>query len=93
MSVVTELRQALQDVVAPDLKALVAGIAALRQEMSLLREDLHSNVTQLRVEIVAAEKRTAERLDRVYDAVKIADLTRRNTELEKQLEEMRKQTH
>jgi hypothetical protein len=101
MSAVADLRQALQDVVAPDLKAVVAGLNALRDEVrsgnSLLRED----ISLVRAETAAVEKRSAERLekteqrlvervDRFHDAVKIADLTRRNAELEAAMEQFRK---
>jgi cell division protein FtsL len=90
MSVVADLRQALQDVVTPDLKTVVAGLTGVRDEL-----------TQLRTKTASAEKRSTERLDktelrllerveRVYDAVKIADLTRRNAELEAAMEQLRK---
>ena len=89
MSVVADLRQALQDVVAPDLKAGVAGLSALRDEVrdsnALLREELVAAEKRSSERLEKAESRLSERLERVYDAVKIADLTRRNAELEEQL--------
>ncbi len=101
MSIVGDLRQPLQDVVAPDLKAVVAGLNALRdevrsgnvnlrEEIGLLRDELRLNSTELKTEIASAEKRAAERLERIYDAVKISDLTRRNAELEIELAQLRK---
>ena len=118
MSIVADLREALQDVVAPDLKAVVRGLADLTQEVrssnAMLREDMQSSIlllreemrssnalfreemqrmnASLRGEIEASEKRTGERVDqsekrtgerieRVYDAIKLADLTRRYEEV------------
>ncbi len=111
MSIVSDLREALQDVVAPDLKAVVRGLADLKESVAelkaemkasnaLLRDEMQAGNTRLREEmqtghailreeISGVEKRTAERIERVYDAVKISDLTRRNAELEKQLEQLR----
>ncbi len=96
MSIVADLREVLRDVVAPDLKAVVRGLADLTQEVrssnALLREEMQRMNVSLRHEIGASEKhtserieqsekRTGERIDRVYDAIKIADLTRRNEDL------------
>jgi hypothetical protein len=126
MSIVKDLREALQDVVAPDLKAVVQGLAELRAEvrdgnsllraeiqqsredskreidllrqeskqgLDLLRQESRESVQLLRDEMRAGEVRTGERLQHVYDAVKLADTTRRNAELEKTIEELRnKQT-
>ena len=111
MSIVADLREALQDVVAPDLKAVVRGltdvkecIAQLRDEMknsnALLRDDLKSSNALLRDEMAAveartaerldnSEKRTAERIERLYDTIKISDLTRRNEQLLRELEQAR----
>ena len=47
MSIVGDLREALQDVVAPDLKAVVQGLASLREEVregnALLRKEIEQS--------------------------------------------------
>ena len=92
-SIVKDLREALQDVVAPDLKAVVKGLADLKDEVrssnALLREEMAAVEMRTAERIDNVEKRTAERLERVYDAVKITDLTRRNEELLRELEQAR----
>ena len=92
-SIVKDLREALQDVVAPDLKAVVRGLSDLKEQMqtnnTLMREELAAVDRRTAERIEASETRTAERLARIYDAVKIADLTRRNEELERELAQAR----
>jgi hypothetical protein len=94
MSIVGDLREALQDVVAPDLKAVVRGLADLKEEVrstaTLLRDEMSASERRSRERTEESESRIVERLDRIYDAVKISDLTRRNAELEIELEQLRK---
>ncbi len=90
MSVVADLRQALQDVVTPDLKAVVAGLTGVRDELTQLRTITASAEKRSTERLDKTESRLLERVERVYDAVKIADLTRRNAELEAAMEQLRK---
>jgi putative component of toxin-antitoxin plasmid stabilization module len=127
VSIVKDLREALQDVVAPDLKAVVQGLAELRADVkegnaqlraemrdgnaqlraemrdgiAQLRAEMKDGNTLLRTEIAAAEKRGVERddraehrlnerLDSLQKRIQIADLTRRNLELEQALDAARK---
>ena len=53
MSMVSDLREALQDVVAPDLKAVVRGLADLTASVAQLREEMKEGNTQLRDEMKA----------------------------------------
>jgi hypothetical protein len=50
-----------------------ANHAALREDIGLLREEQRLSVTRLQTEIQTSERRSAERLERIYDAVKISD--------------------
>ncbi len=83
------------------MKAVIAGLNGVRdevrsantllgEEIGLVREDLRLQTTQLRTEMTAVEGRAGERSNRVHDAIKIADLTRRNAELEAAMEQIRK---
>ena len=55
MSFVKDLREALQDVVVPDLKAVIRGLDDLRAEV-------RDGNALLRSEMINLEKRTAEQL-------------------------------
>ena len=105
-SIIGDLREALQDVVAPDLKSVVKGLADLKDEVKTnnaeLRRLIESSILLLREEMANVEARTADRiggvekrtldlLERVYDAVKISDLPRRNEELLREREQDRSQ--
>ncbi len=105
-SIVRDMREALQDVVAPDLKSVVKGLADLKEEVrisnaelrklietsnALLREEMANVEIRTADRIGGVEKRTIKLLERVYDAVKITDLTRRNEELLRELEQARSQ--
>ena len=85
MSSVKDLREALQDVVAPNLKAVVRGLNDLRTELrdgnTLLRSEIAGVEKRTAERIQESEKRTEERIARVYDAIKIAGLTRRYEEV------------
>ncbi len=94
MPVVADVRQALQHVIAPDLKAAVAGLSSLQDEMR------RGNALQ-RGEMAAAEERGIERLEktetrlvgrvnRIFGARKLDALTRRNAELKTAMEQLRK---
>jgi len=74
MSMVSDLREALQDVVAPDLKSVVRGLSDLKDSISQLREEVKASNAQfkeemkagnaqLREEMAAVERRSMERLD------------------------------
>lgn len=93
MSVVKDLREALQDVIAPDLKAVVRGLTDLKEQMqadnALLRQEITAVEQRTAERISASELRTSERIARVYDRIEIADLTRRNEELSRELEQVR----
>ncbi len=93
MSIVGDLREALQDVVAPDLKAMVRGLADLREEMrsnnAPLRDDIAASERRTSERIAQSERRTEERLDRIHDAIKIADLTRRYEDLLRENQQLR----
>ena len=144
MSMVADLREALQDVIAPDLKAVVRGLndlkeevrnsnALLREEMqssnvlmrreieqsreearanttllredmrqqivllredtqrqtAILREDTQQHLALLREEARASEARSAERFERLHEAIKLAMVTRRLVDAEKELDQLR----
>ncbi len=140
MSIVADLREALQDVVTPDLKAVVRGLADLKEEVrssnallreemqsgsallrreveqareesnrniellrreieqsreqarentAVLREDTRQHIAQLREEARAYEVRSIERAEHLHGALKLALVTQRLVDAEKQLEQMR----
>ena len=64
MSIVGDLRETPQDVVTPDLKAVVRGLADLKEEMhssnALLREEMQSGNALLRREIEQARQESRE---------------------------------
>ncbi len=92
-SIVKDLREVLQDVVAPDLKSMVRGLAELKEQMkadnALLRQEIAAVEKRTADRIELSEQRTAERIERVYDKIEINNLTRRNAELERELEQVR----
>ncbi len=94
MPVVADLQQTLQDVIAPDLKAVVAGLSSLQDEMrrgsALLREEMAAAEKRGTERLEKIEVRLVERVDRIFGARKIDDLTRRNAELEAAMEQLRK---
>ncbi len=93
MSIVGDLREALQDVVAPDLKAVVRGLADLKEEVrssnALLREEMRTVERRTAERIEASEQRTAERIERVYDKIEIAELKSRNQELTRENQQLK----
>jgi hypothetical protein len=63
---VSDLREALQDVVAPDLKAVVRGLGDLKEEMrssiGQLRDEVHAGNAALREDIRAMDQRLREEI-------------------------------
>ncbi len=63
MSVYEEVKQALQDIVAPELKALQVEIRRLDEKIDSLDEKLTTRMDSLKAEITTEIKRLDEKID------------------------------
>ena len=79
MSVVQDVRQALQDTLAPEIRELKARLDALDTRMGHLENRLDRNEA-------AAERRHAEVLNTIRDAMEITHLRERVARLEAERE-------
>jgi len=79
MSIVQDVRQALQDTIAPEIRELKARLDALDSRMVQMEPRMDSSET-------AAERRHAELLNTIGDAMEITYLRERIARLEAERE-------
>lgn len=63
MSVYEQVKQALQDIVAPELKALQVEIKSLRSEMVSMKSELVSEIKRVDEKVSIEIRRLDEKLD------------------------------
>ena len=72
MSVYEQVKQALQDVVAPELKSIQVEIRRLDSRVDSLRAEMTSEISSLKTVLTTEIKRLDSKIDSLYDKIDTA---------------------
>lgn len=91
MNVYEQVKQALQDIVAPELKALQVEIRRLDEKIDSKVDMLSNKIDSVKSEVLTEIKRLDEKIDGVDDKIEVAmQIRERLTALEVKLASMEK---